>query len=315
MKFWYQQDTWPQAVLNPLAWVFRLIISLRRLFYKIRILKTHRISVPVIVVGNIAVGGTGKTPVVAALANYFKTQGYRVGLVSRGYGGKAKQWPQIVTKDSSAQQVGDEPVMLVQQTNVPMAVGPDRVKAAKVLLENFDVNLIISDDGLQHYALWRDVEIVVMDGVRRFGNGSVFPAGPLREPKSRLKNVDAVLVKMHGDSALQLNEVGFKLMPQMPEGLAEKSKRIHAVAAIGFPEQFFTSLEAMGFEVERHCFPDHHHFSAQDITFNDGLPVVMTEKDAVKCQAFMTDRHWVLPVKAELPQGFFSGLASLFTRK
>ena len=317
MKFWYQQDTWPAAILNPLSWVYRFFIAARRLLYRYNIFKVHKLSVKIIVVGNIAVGGTGKTPVVAALANYFKTQGFRVGLVSRGYGGQAKQWPQVVTKKSDTKLVGDEPVMLVQQTDLPMVVGPDRVKAAEKLIADYDVNLVISDDGLQHYALGRDVEVIVMDGVRRYGNGSVFPAGPLREPKSRGSDCDFVLIKQHGDAVLAADEVGFKLTPSQPYQISSgrsgdlklpAGQKIHALAAIGFPEQFFKVLREQGFEVLPHVFPDHYYFKAEDIYFDDGLPVVMTEKGAVKCQEFADEHHWALPVEAKLSSEFLAKL-------
>ncbi|MGB5718018.1 MAG: tetraacyldisaccharide 4'-kinase, partial [Gammaproteobacteria bacterium] len=191
--YWYTRTPW-LVVLTPLSLVYRVIVSLRRAAYKIDLLRSTRVPVPVIVVGNITVGGTGKTPLVVWLAEYLRGKGYKPGIISRGYGGTASNWPQQVRPDSDPGAVGDEAVLLAAKTGCPMSVAPDRVAAARALVEHGECDILLSDDGLQHYALQRDIEIAVVDGVRRFGSGFMIPAGPLREPVSRLQAVDLVVV-------------------------------------------------------------------------------------------------------------------------
>lgn len=305
--YWYNKST-ITLVLLPLSWLFCAIAVLRRLLYRIGILKVHRVAAPVIIVGNISVGGTGKTPLVTWLVAWLRDQGYTPGIVSRGYGGGASRWPQQVRADSDPRMVGDEAVLLSRRTGCPMAVGPNRVDAATALLSYTDCDVIVADDGLQHYALARDVEIAVIDGVRRFGNGHCLPAGPLREPTSRIKAVDIVVT----NGVAGAREYHMELIPGRLQNLAfpEKSislnslsgKTVHAIAGIGHPERFFRQLESHGLSVIEHAFPDHHPFVVEDIIFADDLPILMTEKDAVKCQDFANDKHWTVPVDAKLDE-------------
>ncbi len=293
------------TLLQPLSGLFRAVVWLRRRAYRGGLLKVHKLSVPVIVVGNITVGGTGKTPLVAWLAGFLKEAGYAPGIVMRGYGGKARHWPQQVRPDSDPVVVGDEAVLLARHSQCPMAVGPDRAAAAQALIEHHACTVIIADDGLQHYALARDIEILVIDGVRRFGNGMCLPAGPLREPLSRLKEVDLVVtnglagrqeypMKMVGGVARRLND------PLSECPLAQfAGQTVHAVAGIANPLRFFTSLRNAGLRIVEHPFPDHHAFKPEDVSFEDGAPVLMTEKDAVKCRRFARDHDWYVPVAAQ----------------
>ena len=293
-------------MLLPLSWLFCAIAVVRRLLYRMAVLKAHRMPVPVIIVGNISVGGTGKTPLVTWLIKLLREQGYTPGIVSRGYGGGATHWPQQVRADSDPRMVGDEAVLLSRRTACPMAVGPNRVDAARALLEYTDCDIIVADDGLQHYALARDIEIAVIDGVRRFGNQHCLPAGPLREPLGRMKTVDLVVT----NGVAGVREYHMELVPGRLQNLAlpDKTtsleyfagKTVHAIAGIGYPERFFRQLELAGITVIEHPFPDHHPFTAQDIVFADDLPVLMTEKDAVKCEGFARAQHWSVPVDAKL---------------
>ena len=302
--YWYGRHPL-MALLLPLTWLFRTVVWLRRRAYRAGLLRIHKVSVPVIVVGNITVGGTGKTPLVAWLAGFLKQAGYAPGIVMRGYGGKARSWPQQVRPDSDPVVVGDEAVLLARHTQCPMAVGPDRAAAARALIEHTGCNLIIADDGLQHYALARDIEILVIDGVRRFGNGLCLPAGPLREPLARLKEVDLIVtnglagrqeipMKMIGAAARRLND------STIERPLAQFSgQTVHAVAGIANPARFFESLRKAGLHITEHAFPDHHAFKPEDVNFEDAAPVLMTEKDAVKCRRFARDYDWYVPVDAQ----------------
>ena len=309
-RLWYTPS--PLVLpLVPLSWLFRLLVALRRIAYRAGVLPSHRLPVPVIVVGNITVGGTGKTPLVIWLVEHLRGLGYRPGVVSRGHGGRARSWPQQVRPDSDPAVVGDEAVLLARHCQCPMAVGPDRVAAARALVEHHEVDVIVSDDGLQHYALQRDIEIAVIDGVRRFGNGYCLPAGPLREPRGRLERVDLVVANGIGGRL----EYGMRLKSgdawrlddprQRRELRAFADSPVHAVAGIGHPERFFTSLEGLGLQVIPHAFPDHHAFDARDLAFaTDDTPLLMTEKDAVKCQSMDGLRAWVVPVRAQLDERF-----------
>ena len=289
------------------------------MLYRLGLLKTHRLPVPVIVIGNLAVGGTGKTPLVAWLAEYLVQAGYRPGLVARGYGGMASHWPQQVRPDSDPVMVGDEAVLLCRKTARPMAVGPDRVAAARSLLEHSDCDLILGDDGLQHYALHRDIEIALIDGVRRFGNGFCLPAGPLREPVKRLARVDLVVVNGLGDRgeyqmSMRLTDVRALRGDEPRRELRSfRGQSIHAVAGIGNPVRFFAMLRQAGLRLEEHVFPDHHPFTPGDLEFGDHRPVIMTEKDAVKCRDFAVDNCWYAPVTIEMPQEFADRVTTLLT--
>ncbi|MDD4916118.1 MAG: tetraacyldisaccharide 4'-kinase [Methylococcales bacterium] len=308
---WYKEmyvSTW----IMPLSMLYVDAIRLRRFLYRIGWYKSSRLPVTVVVVGNITVGGTGKTPLVVRLTALLKQQGYKPGVISRGYGGAASDSPLPVTADSDPAQVGDEAVLLAARCDCPVVVGRDRPAAGRLLLANHPCDVIISDDGLQHYALQRDIEIVVIDGQRRFGNGYCLPAGPLREPQARIKQVDMVVVNGL-DAELQAGEYamhyrGDQLM-NLRSGerkpLADfKGRDCHALAAIGNPARFFAQLAEAGVNCKNHAFPDHYAFQAADLQFRDDKPLLMTEKDAVKCKTFAGDSTWYLPVSAELPDAF-----------
>ena len=311
--FWYA-STPPPWVLRPLAALYGGAVRLRRSLYRRGLLAHARLPVPVLVVGNLTIGGTGKTPLVIALVEALRARGFRPGVVSRGYGGSATA-PQLLEPGCEAQQVGDEPCLIRRHCGVPVAIGRERAVAAQLLVEA-GADLVIADDGLQHYALARDVEICVIDGTRRFGNGRLLPAGPLREPLQRLATVDyrvcngglarpdEVPLRLVEDRAYRL------LAPAVRVALADVGARsVHAVAGIGNPERFFRSLRAQRFEVTAHAFPDHHLYRAADLDFGDDRPLLMTEKDAIKCRAFARPHWWAVPVRAVLPEDFFDALA------
>jgi len=304
-KIWYTRSAASQA-LRPLAWLFCGVVQLRRVLYRLRLLPSQRLPVPVIVVGNLTVGGTGKTPLVIAIVNCLQRAGYRPGIISRGYGGKARHWPQQVRPDSDPVMVGDEPILIARRTACPMAVGPERVVAGRSLLQHAEVDILVCDDGLQHYALRRDLEILVIDGVRRFGNGFCLPAGPLREPVRRKERVDFIVT----NGASVEREYGMEYRGDTLVNLARREnrrplaglagQRVHGVAGIGNPPRFFAALRHAGLEVEPHAFPDHHAYIEAELDFGDDAPVIMTEKDAVKCGRFARDHFWYLPIEAQL---------------
>jgi tetraacyldisaccharide 4'-kinase len=317
---WYQPHPL-SALLLPLAWFFTGVVILRRQLYLSHLLNPEALPVPVIVIGNISAGGTGKTPLVIWLYRFLTAQGYKPGIVSRGYGGRARQWPQQVRPDSDPATVGDEAVLLARHTSAPIAVGPDRHAAAEALIRHQGCDLILCDDGLQHYALRRDIEIAVIDGIRRHGNGYCLPAGPLREPISRLRDVDIIVTHgLAGRGEFSMKYAPSTLQPvarspQSRQGAMPGPQEVHAVAGIGNPDDFFHLLRAQGYQVHRHPFPDHHVFRREEINFNDDLPVIMTEKDAVKCERFAGLEHWYLPIEAELPAVFERRLQELLRRK
>ena len=312
---WYAPRLTPlTAALTPLAGLFALATAVRRSLYRARVLTAERVGVPVIVVGNITVGGSGKTPLVAALAHALAARGRKPGIVSRGYGGSASRGaPLLVRPDTDPLLAGDEPVLLAR-TGFPVAVARDRVAAARALLDAHpDRDVIIADDGLQHYALARDFEIAVIDAARGFGNGWRLPAGPLRESPSRLDAVDAVVVLAGDVRAARAARAGAVAMTlagslfhrvDVPDVVAEaaslKGDRVHAVAGIGDPQRFFARLAALGIDAVAHAFADHHRFVAADIALPDARAILMTEKDAVKCRAFADERCWYLPVRADV---------------
>lgn len=301
---WYTDPVSPLA-LRPLAALYAVIADARRRRLQAAAVK---IDVPVIVVGNISVGGTGKTPFVIALIALLREAGWRPGVVSRGYGGTAPQYPFHVDADTDPALCGDEPLLIAQRAACPVVVAPDRVAAAQALRRAHAIDIVIADDGLQHYRLARDLEICVVDGRRGLGNGALLPAGPLREPAARLASVDLVVVNGGGWSAeasvpsidMQLQATALRQLRSGREQALDRfaAQEVHAVAGIGNPERFFTMLEAAGLRVRRHPFADHHAYARDDLDFGDTLPVLMTEKDAVKCAAFADDRIWTLPVTA-----------------
>jgi tetraacyldisaccharide 4'-kinase len=289
--------------------LFCLLVILRRSFYRIGLLPTVSFSVPVVVVGNITVGGSGKTPLVTFLIELLREQGYKPGVVSRGYGGHAESWPQSVTSESDAATVGDEALLLVRRCGCPMVVGPDRVAAVEQLIRDYDIDVVISDDGLQHYRMGRDIEIAVLDGERRLANGLCLPAGPLREGRGRLKTVDFIVT----NGTARAGEWGMQLLAGEARSLAKDDSRtlvafadkpLHAVAAIGNPERFYRTLQSAGLSLIEHSFVDHYPFAKGELDFDDGLAVMMTEKDAVKYFPYANERHWYLPVTAKLDDEF-----------
>jgi tetraacyldisaccharide 4'-kinase len=311
---WFQGPRYFTYLLLPLSFFFSILVFFRRCFYRFGIFPSQDFDVPVIVVGNITVGGNGKTPLVIFLANYFREKGYKPGIVMRGFKGKAKHWPHVVYPDTDTELVGDEAVMMAQLTQLPVVVAPDRVAAVRQLLDDFSCDLVLSDDGLQHYGLGRKREIAVLDGENRLGNGYCLPAGPLREPAGRLQQVDFVVVN---GGAPKAGEYAMSLVPDKIYNLEDATQswalpvkggtKVHAIAGIGFPERFFNSLRQLGFEVIPHPFPDHYAFEFSDINLPD-YPIIMTAKDAVKCQSFADERHWCLSVRAELGQDFLDRL-------
>jgi tetraacyldisaccharide 4'-kinase len=297
-----------QALLLPLSALFGMVVRLRRAMYRVGVLASEKLPVPVIVVGNITVGGSGKTPLVLWLTDFLQEHGFRPGIVSRGYGG-TEPGPARVSPLSDPARTGDEPVLMARRSGCPVWVGRDRVAAARALLSaEARCDLIISDDGLQHYRLARDFEIAVVDAERRFGNGWLLPAGPLRETHARLSEVNAVV--WNGEAApasgfrMRLSGETFcnVLNPALTAAAASfQGKRLHAVAGIGNPQRFFDHLRNLGLTGVSLAFPDHHPYRARDLdSAGDADAVLMTEKDAVKCAAFATERFWALPVQAEV---------------
>jgi len=303
---WYKPSIIPW-LLWPLSLVYCLIIRLRKVLYQRGIFTQHQLPVPVIIVGNISVGGTGKTPFVIWLAQQLKQAGHRPGIISRGYGGKAPHYPYRVTTKSIAKFAGDEPILIHRHSQCPMVVAPDRVAAARQLLLQNNCTVIIADDGLQHLALGRDIEIIIVDAQRQFANKQCLPSGPLREPLSRLKQCDFIVYNGNIDAdkhSMQLNQLhAINLVdPTLNRTISSfKPHTIHAVAGIGNPDRFFDQLSSQGLDIISHPFDDHYQFTEQDFDFNDQHPtILMTEKDAVKCQDFPQKNMWYIPIKATI---------------
>jgi tetraacyldisaccharide 4'-kinase len=307
-QFWNSRNLLAWLIL-PFSYLYRAAICFRFLLYRFQLKKTYRPMIPVIIVGNLTVGGTGKTPLVIWLANFLQARGFKPGIVSRGFKGKSALYPFVVSEKDSPEKVGDEALLLARHANCPLVIDPNRVNAAKKVM-NLNCNVVISDDGLQHYALERNIEIVVVDGERRFGNGFCLPAGPLREPLSRLNTVDFVVA----NGCAKQNEFLMKLTPGNFQSLAQpgvtqtadyfQNKKIHAVAGIGNPSRFFATLRAMHLSIIEHAFPDHYFFKPEDLHFDEDSIIMMTEKDAVKCEKFADARYWYLPVQAEMSEAF-----------
>jgi len=306
---WYNDTLWVKALV-PLTYLYRLLASLRRSWLTKR--SIWKSPVPLIIVGNISVGGTGKSPLVISIVQHLKELGLRPGVVSRGYRANSNHYPVEVAVTSLGSEVGDEPLMIYKRTGVPVVVDPNRVRAVQELTSHHECDVVVSDDGLQHYALGRDIEIAVIDGVRGLGNGFCLPAGPLREPASRLEEVDLVVINGE-DSALPLGSAAnFSTMQLKPVRLVNMKsgdweaadllggETVHAVVGISHPERFFNTLKSLGLVIIPHEFPNHHAFSIEDVNFDDKLPVVMTEKDAVKLDApgLPEGLYWYLEVEA-----------------
>jgi len=304
-------------LLWPASLVFAVVVRFRRILYRLRIFGSTHPGIPVIVVGNLTAGGSGKTPLALRIVEMLRARGWKPGIVSRGYGGSAAAEgaaPRAAHIASDPAEVGDEPILLARRSGCPVWVAADRVAACRLLRETYpECDVIVADDGLQHYALARDVEICVVDG-RGFGNGFLHPAGPLREPASRLRTVGAVVthgaggvpgyaMRLEGDRLVRFTDARDTRPLKDFAG-----QTLHAVAGIGDPKRFFLQLARHGLKIVPHEFPDHHPFRAQDLEFGDAAPVVMTEKDAVKCKRIVAGKsrpeHWVFPVTASLDPAF-----------
>ena len=309
---WYRKSFW-LYLLTPLTFLFTSFIKFRKKSYIKNSKKVWNSPVPIIVVGNISMGGTGKTPLVKFIASELSKRGYKPGLVSRGYGGKFSTTLEV-TNNSTHKETGDE-AQILAKLNLPFFLDKNRSRAAKKLQENYDVDVIISDDGLQHYAMGRDIEIAVIDGVRRLGNGFAFPAGPLREPKSRLNEVDFIINNggpTEGDEILMtLSPTKFVHLNSGKEYSVDKwpmHNQVHALAGIGNPNRFFDLLLRLGFEFDKNPFPDHHKYSKRDLYYLDHLPILMTEKDAAKCKHFKNSKIWYLSIESKIESQFIDTL-------
>lgn len=323
-RAWYRPYGWTLALL-PLSGVFYVIARLRR-WMLCRRYNQRQFPVPVIVVGNIAVGGTGKTPLIIALVDQLRARGYRPGVVSRGYGGSGNRQPLVVTAASTAEIAGDEAVLIVRATRCPVVICADRRRAIAELLKSGNCDLVLSDDGLQHYRMHRDMEIAVLDGARGFGNGYCLPAGPLREPIARLRSVDAVII--NGDPArartvwpsslaIQVRPVRFRHLATGKVCSLDEwslSKTVHALAGIGNPQRFADTLADLGFSATLQTFPDHYKFRPEDFQYTDDAPVIVTSKDAVKCAAFVDHHVWALEVTTSVPESLLTEIEKLFNK-
>jgi len=311
---WYR-DRIGAALLAPLASLFAAGTALRRALFRSGLRRVYRAHVPVVVIGNLSVGGTGKSPLVATLALMLQRRDLRPAILTRGYGTTIEA-PTLVTPQSDPSLIGDEPLMLFLATRVPVMVSPDRAAGARALEMQGGIDLILCDDGLQHYALARDLEVVVIDAARGLGNGRLLPAGPLREAPSRLESVDWVVIHDTGSTTAETPWRGrsgtlhMQLVPEAPRGIADprqwrsiegfRNSPVHAVAGIGHPARFFEMLRAAGLEVIEHPFADHYVFTAADFVFGDDRPILMTAKDAVKCRPFADARFWEVPAVVRL---------------
>ncbi len=311
VRAWYDKAPWLRVLL-PLAWLFRVLAAMRRAIL-LRVAGSQ--SLPIIVIGNITLGGTGKTPATIALVRALMAAGYRPGIVSRGYGARPPVFPYRVKPDDSSTVAGDEPLVLLRNVDVPVVLDPRRRRAAQWLAEHTDCDVIVSDDGLQHYWLRRDFEIVMVDGERGLANGFCLPAGPLREPPSRLASADHVVINgedRHGlmpeDASPRYSRLELQAQYWVDVHTAQrrslqdmKGRSLHAIAGIGNPQRFFGQLQALGYDdVTSRAFPDHHRYSLDDLTQNSDRTLVMTEKDAVKCHNLAGDDSWYLAVRPVL---------------
>ncbi len=314
LRVWYDGEQVP-FWLSALVPVYRALRALHLAMYRLGLRRITRIDVPVVVVGNITAGGSGKTPLVIALVEALRARGMRPAIVSRGYGG-SQHAAAVLDEAPDPRRYGDEPCLIRRRTGAQVAIGRDRAQAAALLVKQ-GANVVIADDGLQNPSLARDIEICVIDGQRRFGNERLLPAGPLREPLDRLSRVD---FRVCNGAGAEPGEIAMRLMGDMAVAVAGASrtrplssfvrKRVHAVAGIGNPARFFTGLQARGIDVVPHAFADHHAFVPADLEFGDRLPVLMTEKDAIKCVSFASPDVWCVPVSAELPSTFIDAIVA-----
>ncbi|MBT7295961.1 MAG: tetraacyldisaccharide 4'-kinase [Candidatus Thioglobus sp.] len=308
-----------RGVINYLLWpvsgVFYALSKLRRVLYQLGVLSTNKFQIPVVVVGNITVGGSGKTPIVLKLASYLKQQGKRVGVVSRGYGGSHTGDSLLVEPSTDVKLSGDEPLLIATQTGLPVMINKNRSQAVRDLISQHQVEVVISDDGLQHYAMDRQVEIAVVDGNRRFGNGFFLPSGPLRESLGRLKQVDFVINNgglFPGEISAQIKPIGFvHLVTGERKPLDFFSDQpVHAVAGIGHPQRFFQTLSQLDIQLHAHEFKDHYSYQSADLEFDDNHPIIMTAKDWVKCREFANNKMYYLEVDLDISEDFLTNLAA-----
>ena len=329
LKLWYEEPP-GVSVFQPFSWIYGAVVSARRKAYERGWARSYGVGRPVIVVGNLTVGGTGKTPLTIWLANHLRQRGFEVGLVSRGYG-RERGGLHTVTADSPWREVGDEPLILHRRTGCMTLVARDRVAAARALAER-GAKVILADDGLQHLRMKRDCEIIVVDGTRGLGNGRLLPAGPLRESGSRARAADALVVNGGAEgeplrgvppelaaAALRMWLLAAEALPVAGSAQAQplqafRGRPVHAVAGIGNPQRFFADLRGRGLEIIEHPFPDHQALSPADLDFGDGLAVLMTEKDAVKCREVAGPRLWYVPVAAAFSEADSRRLLELATR-
>ncbi len=321
---WYDNAA-GAALLSPLELLYTVYVRRVRQRYLHGKKQSYRSPVPVVVVGNLVVGGAGKTPLVLAICQRLQQQGMQPGILSRGYKASTEAFPRVVLSSDDATEVGDEPLLMAQRSGAMVCIDPQRARGARWLVEQGGCDVVLCDDGLQHYALTRDVEVVVIDAQRQLGNRRCLPAGPLREPAERLKSVDFVVYNgaagTHGDAAFAMQlkpSVLVRLHDSKTINVSEledltSAGAVHALTGIGNPTRFFTSLRDLGFDIIEHAFGDHHPFNAEDLNFGDQRIIIMTEKDAVKCRAFAPAQAWYLPVDAQLEENFYSALLAKIT--
>lgn len=312
---WHKQAKW-LIVLRPVSWLYRGGFLINQSLYKKGIKKSYHAPVPVMVIGNITVGGSGKTPLLIQLVNYLHSQNIRVGVISRGYGGQGP-FPAYVDLESTPTEVGDEPCLIVQSTNAAMVVGPNRQQSIELLLSKHELDLIISDDGLQHIALERQIEWIVLDNNRGLGNEKILPEGYLREPKSRLQTATVIEHAQHSQAALNMHLQAAQpyLLHGAADSLFDAKQNFYAVVGIGFPQRFYQTLESMGIhQFQCHEFPDHYDYEITDLQFEDQNPIITTEKDAVKLLPLLKQNPsfkreiWVVPVEAVLSDACYQTL-------
>ena len=315
-KLWYKNKLSPLLFcFYPASYLVKTISSHRYLKF-VKNKKRQSFQIPIIVIGNITIGGTGKTTLLTSIVEYLKTNNFNPGIISRGYKSNIKTFPARVFADSNPYFYGDEPVLLAKTTKVPVVIAPDRKKAAEFIYSKTNCNIILSDDGLQHYNLPRHGEIAVIDGSRGLGNSFCIPAGPLRESSNRLKTVDIIVSKAKTPQNFKYKTQLMQLHMPIVKNLftnenipimdfVKLNPNIHAIAGIGNPELFFTFLKTSGFSIKKHIFRDHHQYSFSEIDFNDNLPIVMTAKDSIKCQIFAKKNMWSVPVEGVLSKQFW----------
>ena len=312
---WYKKRLW-LWILWPFSRLIKSLVTRRRNKFLLNSELSWKPNIPVIVVGNIIVGGSGKTPFVIWLSKVLEEQGYKPGIVSRGYGSKSTQYPLVINDDSRVEDSGDEPLIIHRNTNRPVCISPNRTQAVKKLLEDTDTDIVISDDGLQHYKLGRDMEIIVFDGLRGIGNSLCLPAGPLREPLERSKAADFIvsstkrlnIEEIHEDCLMTYKPLEWVRLSdnrRFPAKDWPLSRNVHAVAGIGNPSKFYNTLTALGLNLVEHSFPDHYQFKEEDLNFEDNHPILMTEKDAVRCMDMMNKNLWYLSIEAEIKDDKF----------